>query len=140
MNREISESTSPKYAPTGRGGAGNFHETATSPNPELTRTLTSSSANTASIPKAEATEPSRIPTGRGGAGNWFESTHTREKRIAEEERRKDEERKSVEVMVRESIEKQLKKPEATYGCRSDRGVRIGKSRLGATLGDESLGG
>jgi len=43
----------------------------------------------------------------------------------------------VERMVRENIEAQLTKPQRSYGCGSERGVRVGKSRLGLTLGDEA---
>lgn len=74
--------------------------------------------------------------GRGGVGNWFETASAREKREAEEERKRRDEEMRLERMVRENIESILTKPEATYGCGSERGVRVGKSRFGVTMGDQ----
>lgn len=75
-------------------------------------------------------------TGRGGVGNWFETASAREKREAEEEWKRKEEEERLVRLVRESIEEKLTKPQATYGCGSERGVRVGKSRLGLTMRDE----
>lgn len=78
-----------------------------------------------------------------GADVVADGAHTREHSetalggMAVEERKRREEEARVVRMVRESIEARLTKPARSYGCGEERGVRVGKSRLGVTLGDEA---
>lgn len=154
-NIEMAESqfSSGQYSHTGRGGAGNTIEpladiTAILASPTTSTqqpfSTTNPNTNTNHNPKTtQQTPPSNnkpgISMGRGGAGNWFETAAKKEKREAEEERKRQEEVDRVERMVRESIEAKLTKPERSYlGCGTEKGVRIGKTRVATEVEDGVL--